>query len=279
MRIGGSVEKPYHSPQEWLGYVQELNYSAVVFPVDSSAPVDLRREYLQCARDHDLLIGEVGIWRNCFASDPKAREEAIAYSMRQLELAEDVGARCCVNISGSCSELWDAYHPDNYLPETYDLIVETTQKIIDAVQPKHTFFTLEPMPWMYPDSPEQYLQLMKDVDRKAFAVHLDFANMINSLERYHNSSEFITHCFELLGANIRSIHAKDVLLAAEKLPLCIEEIMPGQGSIDFKLVLRLAHQLGDDTPVFVEHLKGHEEYMQASSYIRNMALAAGVPVK
>lgn len=55
--------------------------------------------------------------------------------------------------------------------------------------------------------------------------------------------------------------------------------MPGQGSIDFKPVLKLAHELGDDTPVFVEHLKNHEEYMQASSYLRSKALEAGVPVK
>ena len=36
------------------------------------------------------------------------------------------------------------------------------------------------MPWMIPDSPDENLQLIKDVNRKAFAVHLDFVNMINS---------------------------------------------------------------------------------------------------
>ena len=37
MRLGGSVMKPYNSPKEWLQHVKELGYSAVIFPVDSTA--------------------------------------------------------------------------------------------------------------------------------------------------------------------------------------------------------------------------------------------------
>ena len=34
-------------------------------------------------------------------------------------------------------------------------------QIIDAVKPSRTFYTLEPMPWMYPDSAESYAGLIK----------------------------------------------------------------------------------------------------------------------
>ena len=70
MRLGGSVMKPYNSPAEWLAHVRELGYSAVIFPVDSSAPKQVQRDYAQCCRDNDLLIGEVGVWRNVMACDP-----------------------------------------------------------------------------------------------------------------------------------------------------------------------------------------------------------------
>ena len=279
MRLGGSVMKPYNSPKEWLAQVKELGYSAVVFPVDSTASAATIREYADVCRDNDLLIGEVGAWRNVMSLDPKERESNLDWNIRQLELAETVGANCCVNISGSFAEYWDGYHPDLDTKETWDLVVSNTQRIIDAVKPTHTAYSLEPMPWMVPESPEQYLQLMKDVDRPAFKVHLDYCNMLNSIERYRHASEFITHCFELLGPHIVSIHAKDALIVQGGLPIVINEIIPGAGSLDLSLVTKLAHDLGDDIPVFVEHLDTHEQYMQAANVMREAAKKAGVPVK
>ena len=279
MRLGGSVMKPYSSPKEWLAHVKELGYSAVVFPVESTAPASVVQEYLHVCQDNDLLIGEVGAWRNVMALDPKEREANLDWNIRQLELAETVGANCCVNISGSFAEYWDGYHPDLDTKETWDLVVSNTQRIIDAVKPTHTAYSLEPMPWMVPESPEQYLQLMKDVDRNAFKVHLDYCNMLNSIERYRHASEFITHCFELLGPHIVSIHAKDALILQGGLPIVINEVMPGEGSLDLSLVTKLAHSLGDDIPVFVEHLDTHEQYMQAVAAMRQSAKKAGVPVK
>ena len=279
MRLGGSVMKPYNSPKEWLAHVKELGYSAVIFPVESTAPLSVIREYEQVCRDNDLLIGEVGAGRNGMARDEKERAANMDWNIRQLELAETVGANCCVNISGSFAEMWDGYHPDLDTKETWDLVVSNTQKIIDAVKPTRTSYSLEPMPWMVPESPEQYLQLLMDVDRPAFKVHLDYCNMLNSIERYRHASEFIPHCFDLLGENIVSIHAKDALIVQGALPVNINEIMPGKGSIDLSLVTKLAHQLGDDIPVFVEHLDTHEDYLQAAAAMREAARKANVPVK
>lgn len=279
MRLGGSVMKPYSSPKEWLAHVEELGYSCVIFPVESTAPAHVVRDYLQCCQDNDLLIGEVGAWRNVLARDEKERAANLDWNIRQLELAETVGANCCVNISGSTGALWDGYDPILDTREIYDLVVENTRRIIDAVQPTHTAYSLEPMPWMVPESPEQYLQLLKDVDRPAFKVHLDYCNMLNSIERYRHASEFITHCFDLLGENIVSIHAKDALIVQGALPVNINEIMPGKGSIDLSLVTKLAHGLGDDIPVFVEHLDTHEDYLQAAAAMRQAAQKANVPVK
>ena len=61
--------------------------------------------------------------------------------------------------------------------------------------------------------------------------------------------------------------------------IVINEVMPGEGSIDLSLVTKLAHQLGDDTPVFVEHLDTHANYMKAAAVMREAARKANVPVK
>jgi sugar phosphate isomerase/epimerase len=120
---------------------------------------------------------------------------------------------------------------------------------------------------------------MKDIDRPAFKVHLDYCNMLNSIERYRHASAFITHCFDLLGEHIVSVHAKDALITQGALPVNINEVQPGAGSLDLSLVTALAHGLGEDIPVFVEHLDTHEQYMQAAAVMREAAKKAGVPVK
>ncbi len=279
MRLDGSILTPFHSPSEWLKEVRRLQYSAVIFPVDCTAPVSLRRDFQQCCLDNDLLIGEVGAWQNVLDPDPLKRAANIDYNIRQLELAEEIGACCCVNISGSVGTRWDGFHPSQHSAAHYAQVVENTQYILDAVKPLRTAYTLEPMPWMPPDSPEQYAQLLKDVNRPGFKVHLDYCNMINSIERYRESSTFIARCFDLLGQDVVSIHAKDALLSDDGLPLQIREASPGEGTLDMGLILRLSHALGNDMPVFVEHLPSDAHYHRATAYLRAMAAEAGVPVR
>ena len=280
MRIGGSVMKPYSTPEEWLAVQRELTASCVIFPVDADAPVEVQDAYLKCIRDNGLIIGEVGVWRNVLDADPEKKEANIQYAIRQLALAERIGANCCVNIAGNCgAATWDSYHPSNYSPEIYQETIRVTRRIIDAVKPTRTKYSIEPMPWMIPDSPEAYLKLIGDVDREAFGVHMDYANMINSIERYHNSKEFIRSCFRLLGDRICSVHLKDVALDDYTLPLCIHEVLTGHGALDLADVTRCCEALGEDVTVFTEHLDTHEQYMEAIANVRKAGIEAGVLIK
>lgn len=65
---------------------------------------------------------------------------------------------------------------------------------------------------MVSSSPEEFLQLIRDVDRKAFGVHLDLTNMINGIKRYNNREAFLDQCITLLGPYIKSIHMNDAAL-------------------------------------------------------------------
>ncbi|HEX3078380.1 MAG TPA: sugar phosphate isomerase/epimerase family protein [Lachnospiraceae bacterium] len=275
MRIGGAIEKPYNNPEEWYKLVRELGYRAVLAPVDYYASKEEKQAYVQCAQEHNIVIGEVGVWKNVISLDSGERKAAMEYCKNQLELADELGANCCVNITGSRGDIWDGFYRENYSKDTYELIVASIREIIDSVKPRRTFYTIETMPWMIPDSPDEYLRLIKDVDRKAFGVHLDFVNMINCPKRYLFCDEFIEECFTKLGPLIKSIHGKDVFME-NAYTTVIRESMPGTGRVNYQKVSSLCESLGPDTTLFVEHLPDFESYKKAATYVREQAALAGV---
>lgn len=275
MRIGGAIEKPYKNANEWVQLVNELGYRAVLAPIDYRANEEEKKAYLKCIQENDLIIGEVGVWKNIISINPDEQKVAMEYCKTQLDFADEIDAKCCVNITGSRGDIWDGCYAENYSRDTYALIVDSIREVIDAVKPKRTFYTIEPMPWMVPDSPDEYLQLINDVDRKAFGVHLDFVNMINSPKKYLFCDEFIEECFTKLGPYIKSIHGKDSIME-NAYTTVIRETMPGKGKINYQKVAMLCESLGPDTPLFVEHLPDFDSYKRAAAYVREQAALAGV---
>ncbi|REK57304.1 MAG: xylose isomerase [Thermobacillus sp.] len=276
MRLGGQVFPERKEPELWAADHAKMGYRAAVFPVRHDAGDDVIDAYARAAREAGLVIAEVGAWSNPISPDEKVRREAIEYCKNQLALADRVGARCCVNIAGSRNvEKWDGPHPDNFSDETFELIVETTREIIDAVNPTRTTFALETMPWVFPDTADSYLALIKAIDRKAISVHFDPVNMISSPRVYFRNGEMIRDFVKKLGAYITNCHAKDIRLDT-RLTVHLEEVLPGTGALDYRVFLSEIAKLDPDTPMIVEHLKTEEEYRQASDYIRQTAAELGI---
>ncbi len=277
MRLGGPLFADCSKPDLWVAALKKKGYTAAYAPVDPDACDAVVQCYVDAARDADIVIAEVGAWSNPMHPDETKRREAISLCKERLDLAERIGARCCVNISGSRGEPWDGPHPDNLTNATFDLIVETTRGIIDAVHPKRTYYTLETMPWMYPDSPDSYAALIKAIDRPQFGVHLDPVNLVCSPQRYFDNAALLRECFAKLGAHIRSCHGKDITLAT-KLMTHLDEVRPGLGALDYRTFLREMNKLDPDTPLMLEHLATEEEYDQAATHVRSVAAAVGIRI-
>jgi len=274
VRLGAPVPGKFSDPVEWVKAVKALRYSAAYCPVQPGAQGELIRSFRAEAKKGNILIAEAGVWNNMLDPDEKARREAIGKNIAALQLADEIGAGCCVNISGARGEIWDGPYPGNYAPETFDMIVETVRYIIDQVKPVSAFYTLEPMPYMLPDSPDSYFKLIKAVNRKQFAAHLDPVNMISSPQRFYNNGAFIRECFTKLGPYIKSIHAKDITILPE-LTVHLEERRPGLGSLDYSVLLQEASKLRD-IPLMLEHLEKQEDYLMAAEYVRETGAKAGI---
>lgn len=275
LRLGGPVFGNCSDPEKWIAQLRALDYRAAYCPLRPGADDDTVKSFASAAAKADILISEVGAWSNPLSPDPAGRKKAIAWCKGALDLADRIGALCCVNISGSRSTEWDGPHPDNLTEETFALIVDITRDIIDSVKPRRTFYTLEPMPWAYPDCIENYERLIAAIDRPRFAVHLDPVNLISNPQLYYDNGAFIRECFARLGPYIKGCHGKDTQIISE-LTVSLKEVRPGLGHLDYRTFLRELARLDADIPLMLEHLDSAEEYAQAATYVRSIAEETGV---
>jgi sugar phosphate isomerase/epimerase len=274
LHLGGPVFEKVQDPQGWVAALRKLGYSAAYCPLGASASDADVKAYEEAAKRAGIIIAETGAWSNPISPKAEERKAALEKCRQQLALADRIGARCCVNISGSRGELWDGPSPKNFTQETFDMIVETTRSIIDAVKPTRTFFALETMPWAYPDSPDSYLWLLKAIDRTQFGAHLDPVNLVCSPQRYYGNGQLIRECFEKLGPYIKSCHAKDILLQ-EKLTTHLDEVRAGTGGLDYATFLKELSRF-PGTPLMLEHLSKAEDYDKAAAHIRGVAKNVGL---
>jgi len=275
MRLGGPLFIKYTGPDEWVRGHRNLGYRAASCPLGPDAAQDEIQAYAAAAREANIVIAEVGAWSNPLSPDEATRKTAIEKCKQGLALAEEIGARCCVNIAGSRGAKWDGPCRDDLTAETFGMIVEIVRDIVDDVRPQRSYYTLETMPWMYPDSADAYLRLIRAIDRTAFAVHFDPVNLICSPQLCFRNGEVIRDFIARLGPHIRSCHAKDILLQ-DRLTVHLDEVRPGKGTLDYPAYLTGLAQLDGDMPLMLEHLTNADEYDMAAAHIRQVALNAKV---
>ena len=267
MRLGTSSPLRHSSPEEWANKQLDLGCSTVVFPVQSNEPEEKIIAYKDAAEKAGITIAEVGIWRNALVADEDERKANMDYCVEQLRLADFLGARCAVNVAGSFGRIWDGGYKENFTKDAWDKTVAMVREVIDRADIKNTYFTLEPMPWMIPTGPKDYLKLIEAVDRDRFAVHMDIINMINSADRYFHADEFVDECAELLGRRIKSCHIKDVHLSSAY-TLRLEECGPGDGEFPLRHYVEKMDAIDHDMPVILEHLDSDEKYIMFMGYLK-----------
>ena len=280
MRLGGTVVGNWNTLGEWEALLRASRFRAITAPFDCRTPSEEIRRLVGVCKRNDVVIAEAGVWKNPFDPDPIAAKAAMDYAVGQLAMADEWDIPCCVNIVGTASAAgWDAADPSNFTGETYERIIDSIRSIIDAAQPRWACYCIEPMPWMVPDGPEEYEKLIRDVDRRQFAAHMDFVNMINCPRRYLDAEGFIAACFEKLAPWIRSTHIEDSRMHPTRLTTILEECAPGQGTLDFAAVLRIIDRyLPEDAPVLLEHMDSAEEYAAAYDCLAAAAERAGVQI-
>jgi sugar phosphate isomerase/epimerase len=276
VRLGGPVYGRHDDPEEMAMEHVKLGYRAAYCPAVSLDDTTRIRATSAAFEKHGVVIAEVGRWVNLVDTGSEAREKNMKQVTDGLALAEAIGALCCVDIVGSYSPTsWMGPHPDNLSKRFFDEAVSNARTIIDAVKPRRARFCYEMMGWSLPDSPDSALALLKAVDREAFGIHLDPCNLVNSPARYYHSSDLLHECFDKLGRWIVSCHAKDLTWDIE-MNIHFREVVPGRGSLDYKLYLDLLAALPQKAPLMLEHLASAQEYDEGRRHIMKVGTENGI---
>ncbi len=276
IRLGGPVFDGGDDPEALALAHRKLGYRAAYCPNVSLKDTDKLGAYARAFARHDVVISKVGRWVNLLDADPQKRRQNLQTVTEGLALAEAIGALCCVDIAGSFSTTsWFGPHPENLTKRYFNATVENARKIINAVKPKRAHFTFEVMGWALPDSPDSYLKLIKAINRKAFGVHLDPCNLVNSPDKFYHNSALLNECFDKLGRWIVSCHGKDLTWDVE-MNVHFREVVAGTGCLDYATYLRRLAGLPQNPPLMLEHLANAEQYTAARTYVFNVGHKAGL---
>jgi sugar phosphate isomerase/epimerase len=276
VRLGGPIFLRSDDPAELAREHRRLGYSAAYCPNAAVTDTARIRAIEKAFAAENVVIAEVGAWKNMLDPDPAKRKANLDYVVERCVLADAVGSRCCVDIAGSYNpDVWYGMHPKNLSQEFFDATVENCRYVLNAAKPKRTRFTIEMMPWSLPDGPDAYVRLVKAVGRDNFGVHLDVCNIINSPVRFYNNADVIRECFRKLGPWIASCHAKDLQWIPEY-NVHFLEVVPGRGQVDYRAYLTELSKMRVDAPLMLEHLKNAAEYDEGRAYIQRIAKESNV---
>ena len=273
VRLGGPIYLKSTDPRELAREHRRLGYSAAYCP---GIKIDDAKATREAYAAENVVIAEVGAWKNMLDPNDEVRKANVAYVIERLALADAVGARCCVDIAGSYNpKVWYGPHPKNLSKEFFDATVENCRRVIDQVKPTKTTFSIEMMGWAIPDGPDSYLKLIRSIDRKAFSVHMDICNSINSPTRYYNSAAFIEETFQKLGKYVLSCHGKDLKWIPEQ-NVHFLEVPPGDGGVDYRAYLREISKTS--APLLLEHFLTNEDFERGARYVKKIGAEIGVDI-
>ena len=264
--------------------LKKKGFSAAIAGVDPwhTTKDSVVRELKASLKQHDIVIFEVGGYRNLLHTDTKVRNENYKHIARCLEAAERIGCPMVGTISGSCNpegnKFGDNYavHPDNWTLDTWKLLLKGLRRILDDTSGLKAAIGMEAQVTTNIDGPLSHRRLMDDMGSERIKVNLDPTNMVHLYNHFH-TTELITECFDLLGEDIFGCHAKDSYVLPHSQTVHVQEVCPGRGSLDYETYLVRLSRMKWPRTLLPEHIPA-DQFEEAYAYIRKTAAKAGVRI-
>ncbi|MFC1693234.1 sugar phosphate isomerase/epimerase family protein [Candidatus Latescibacterota bacterium] len=285
VRLAGSLRlREGDDPVESVKKIRDAGFAAAVTSPDPwySMSDSGLREVRAALEQHDVVVFEIGGYRNLLHTDESERQKNLKHIARCLEAADKIGCAMVGTISGSRNpegnKFGDNYavHPDNWTMETWDLLISGIQQILKDTAGMKAVIGMEAQVTTNQDTPLAHRRLLDDIGDPRLKVNLDPTNMVHLYNHFH-TTELINECFDLLGEDIYGCHAKDSYVLPHSQTVHVQEVCPGRGNLDYETYLVRLSRMGWSRSLLPEHIPS-DQFAEAYAYIRKVADKVGVRI-
>jgi sugar phosphate isomerase/epimerase len=217
--------------------------------------------YGERARELGVVVGEAIPNVNLGVEDPELRQQRIDYCRTMLLKSDLMQCHGIVILVGSPgpSDHHAEVHPYQFTDECRAEFRETVLRIIDGLELEHAKVLIEPWNHSFFYRPGPVREFIESVDDPRVLVHLDQMNMIDQ-DHIFKTTEYINETFDLLGDYVGGIHFKDLAWDWHHMFLKLDEVLIGDGVMDYETYLRRVAELPGDVACFCEHLTEEGDY-------------------
>jgi sugar phosphate isomerase/epimerase len=279
MRLGGMLfELPVESDLDAvLPVLDTYGLSAIAAPRSIAQMTDEQAiAYGSHARALGLVVGEVPYLANLMTFDESLREERITTLREVLCKAELMSCRSVLILVGTRhpSDHLAAPHPYMYTDECEREFGEVVLRVLDDLPLETTKLLIEPWSTTFFYQPKRIQRFLQRIDHPRLGLHLDQMNMVEP-SRYFETTALIEETFDLLAPFIGSVHLKDIRWDWTHMFLKLDEVLIGEGVLDYATLLRHLATLDEDMTCFCEHLETESEYATCFDRLHRMAEQVG----
>ncbi len=286
MRIGivGMLPGDFRTfTKEQMQAIRDLEFTGFGFHFSDEAIYDVTPEActafntFMAGEDLDLVQFALTYPECLFDPDSSVRESAIAKINRGSEVAGQINAHYYLFRSGSLSPTgaWTS-HPDNYLPESMERLIETLRPIAEKAESEGVTLVMETHAVSIMDSPETCKRVVEAVGSENLRIVMDAVNHFQTLRQVYNSRERLNHIFDVMGPIAPVAHIKDIKVN-DGLVLHIDEEVPGEGELDFGVLLQRLEARDADGYGLIEHLP-MSKIPVANANVRRIAAEHGIDI-
>lgn len=229
------------------------------------------------AAELNIVVGEAGFWGNLLTDDADLQAERIGKVRALLQKAEAMCCRSVVTLVGTKDPSDHALAPTAYLytDACKDEFHAVVMRILDGLELKAAKYIIEPWHNTFFYRPEEIRSFIDRVGHPAFGLHLDQMNLVGQ-EHFFDTTALIDKTFALLADKVFSVHLKDIRCDFRHMFLKWDEVLIGDGVMDYQTYLKRLAELDADTPCYCEHLTAEGDFAVCFARLHHLAGKAGV---
>jgi sugar phosphate isomerase/epimerase len=168
-------------------------------------------------------------------------------------------------------------HPENHSQQTFDRLVDSLRKVSREAELEGVTLAIEGHVLSCLDTPQRVRDLIDAVASVSLKFNTDPVNFIGTVKDVHNTSIVLNQLFDLLGNDTVAGHAKDLTLL-DSLVVHIDEVVIGNGTLDYDLFLTRFQKYCPDKYLLIEHLPDEKVGLARQALVKQ-AKNIGIPLE